>query len=342
MSTMPQLDLAKYRLVLQPRETLSLPPYKGSTFRGAFGTVFRRVACMCGANVTEHQPRCFYSHVFETPRDASLADLPQTAQMPHPFVLEPPLEDQRIYTPEDQLAVHLILMGQAIEWLPYFVFSFEELGRLGIGARRGKTRLLEVASLAGAEAVPVFSGTDRQFLSPGQPVTVDTFWQSVPLVASIDVEFHTPARLVSKGRLRHELEFSLLFGALLRRLALLMMAHGGGGSLTLPTGHPIDAIAILRYFFDRHAQRPEDRRALLDAFDLAANVNVETQHLRWHDWERYSNRQQTRMTLGGVLGRVRYVGELGPFLPYLRLGELIHVGKNSAFGLGQITAEVVA
>jgi hypothetical protein len=81
---------------------------------------------------------------------------------------------------------------------------------------------------------------------------------------------------------------------------------------------------------------------LLDAFELAANVNVQAQHLRWHDWERYSNRQQTRMTLGGVLGRVRYVGELGPFLPYLRLGELIHVGKNSAFGLGQITAEVAA
>ena len=277
---MSQLDLAKYRLVLQPRETLSLPPYKGSTFRGAFGTVFRRVACMCGANATEHQPRCFYSHVFDTPRDARLADLPQTAQMPHPFVLEPPLESQRIYTPEDRLTVHLILMGQAIEWLPYFIFSFEELGRLGIGARRGKTRLIEVDSLAGAEAIPVFRGTDRQFLSPGQRIAADTFWQSMPPVKNIDVEFLTPARLVSKGRLRQDLEFSLLFGALLRRLALLIVAHGEGGSLPLPTGHPINAVAILRYFFDRHAQRPEDRQALLDAFDLAAKINVGAQHLR--------------------------------------------------------------
>ena len=58
------------------------------------------------------------------------------------------------------------------------------------------------------------------------------------------------------------------------------------------------------------------------------------QELRWYDWERYSNRQEVRMRLGGFIGRVTYRGDLGEFLPYLLLGMYTHVGKGATFGLG--------
>lgn len=132
---MPDLELAKYRLVLQPVEPLCLPEYKGSTFRGGFGHVFRRVACACGVETSVHQRSCLYAQVFETPRDDGLPELPRTAQVLHPFVLEPPLEHQRVYTPGERLAVHLVLIGRAMDWLPYFVFAFDELGRVGVGQR---------------------------------------------------------------------------------------------------------------------------------------------------------------------------------------------------------------
>ena len=64
---MAGLELAKYRLVLRPLQPLALSEYKGATFRGGFGTVFRRVACACGSGATVHQQRCLYAQVLKHP-----------------------------------------------------------------------------------------------------------------------------------------------------------------------------------------------------------------------------------------------------------------------------------
>jgi hypothetical protein len=34
---------------------------------------------------------------------------------------------------------------------------------------------------------------------------------------------------------------------------------------------------------------------------------------------------------------VTFAGPLGPFLPYLRLGEQVHIGQGNTFGLGRYT-----
>jgi CRISPR-associated endoribonuclease Cas6 len=333
---MATFELARYRFVIEPLETLMLPEYKGSTFRGGFGTVFRRVACACGKEATAHHRSCLYAQVFETPRDDTLPALPATVYIPHPFVLEPPRETQRLYAPGEHVILHLVLIGRAIDWLPYFVFTFEELGRLGLGQGRGRYRLTEVCGLHGTDMTPVFSGATRRFFDPGQRVTLEALWQPDLSGDTVDVELLTYTRIVGKGHLRESLDFPLLFGAILRRLALLMYAHSSGGTLPLPAGPSLDTVAFLHYFYDRYAQRPEARTAIRDAFALATQVRTVAQQLHWSDWERYSGRQDTHMKLGGVRGTVRYGGPVAHFLPYLRVGEYIHIGKNTAFGLGQI------
>jgi hypothetical protein len=40
------------------------------------------------------------------------------------------------------------------------------------------------------------------------------------------------------------------------------------------------------------------------------------------------------MTLGGVVGPWRLEGDLGPLLPWLQLGQWLHLGKNATMGLG--------
>ncbi|MCI5167907.1 MAG: CRISPR system precrRNA processing endoribonuclease RAMP protein Cas6, partial [Candidatus Electrothrix sp. GM3_4] len=58
----------------------------------------------------------------------------------------------------------------------------------------------------------------------------------------------------------------------------------------------------------------------------------------WRELPRFSGRQQQWMKFGGLLGSVSWQGrveDFRPFLPYLAIGEWIHVGGKSSFGLGK-------
>jgi len=90
-------------------------------------------------------------------------------------------------------------------------------------------------------------------------------------------------------------------------------------------------ISSLSYF--HCGQRLEvDFRGLIDQ---AAAVQIATAETHWEDWERFSTRQKKRIAMGGLVGRVTYQGDLGPYLPLLSAGEFIHVGKGNVFGNGQ-------
>lgn len=67
----------------------------------------------------------------------------------------------------------------------------------------------------------------------------------------------------------------------------------------------------------------------------AAEIKVSENNLHWFDWERYSRRQDAAMKFGGLKGKTSFTGDLGPFLPYLRLGEAVNVGQATTFGLGR-------
>jgi hypothetical protein len=128
---------------------------------------------------------------------------------------------------------------------------------------------------------------------------------------NLKLSFLTPIRLRVQGDLQGGVSFEMLIRSLLRRLWQLTQVHGGGGP-------------------------GFDHRALIER---AKGVSVVRSQLWWLDWTRYSGRQKTRMQLGGLVGEVAYgfgdVETLSEFLPLLLAGELLHVGKNTTFGLGR-------
>ena len=41
------------------------------------------------------------------------------------------------------------------------------------------------------------------------------------------------------------------------------------------------------------------------------------------------------MMLGGFIGTISFKGDFKEFVPFILLGEYIHVGKGTSFGLGK-------
>ena len=298
-----KIRYARFRLDLTAIDRLRLPPYKGSTFRGAFGHTCKRLVCVkrdldCATCLI--CDRCVYYYVFETPFSGA-GDARGYAFAPHPFVVEPPEETREIYEPGDELRVGLVLVGRALDYLPYFIYAFEEMGRRGMGVERGKAALQRV--LAGGQCI---YQTDTGQLEPDYPVCAGPP-DGEAVGTRLRLRLHTPIRLKAAGRYTSRLDFALLVRALLRRTSDLARFHCG-------------------------AELDLDYRPWIER---AAEVSAVATTLRWHDWERYSQRQEQKMKLGGLVGEVEFAGEWAPFLPLLRLGADLHVGKGTGFGLGR-------
>ena len=302
--------------VFRAEEPLRLPAYKGSTFRGALGHAFKQVSCAlrrehCDTCLLKH--RCAYSVCFETPVPEGAEIMRRYPSAPHPFVLEPPADDRQLYESGEELAVRLWLVGSAGEYLPYFIYAFDEMGKRGLGRDRGKAVLTRVET--GADAACLYT-EETQNIS-GKPEC----WNAATIEARVEdlrgkplkIYFETPMRVKSENRLTESCTMSVLAPSLVRRL------H------------------TLAYFFCG-ASWTKDIGALLD---LSAQVDTLEENVQWMDWTRYSARQDTTMQLGGFIGEALYSPVPAPLLLYLCWGEALHLGKGSAFGQGKYQIHAV-
>lgn len=286
-----------------------LPPYKGSTFRGAFGMALKRVVCavknkQCDACMLFS--RCVYARVFEN----CAVDAPSArmASAPHPYVIEPALETKARYAEGDSFNFGLLLFGEFNELLPYFIYAFEVMGESGIGKQikdrqRSRFRLDSVT----VDKTAIYDPQEKKIR---KTVAASEVLLEAPPETSQEIEliisFKTPLRLKFENHLKADLPFHLLVRAMLRRISSLFNTFGNG-------------------------EPKLDYRGLIAR---ASDVKTVASTLRWFDWERYSSRQDQAMLMGGIVGSVTYRGKLAEFLPLIALTEKFHIGKQTSFGLG--------
>ena len=308
--------VARYRFSLRALEDTCLPKYKGGMLRGGFGNVFKRAVCIhrdwrarqCAACLL--QSRCAYAYVFETlpPPDVEITD--KLSDAPRPFVLEPPLDRRTDYRAGDLLPFGLVLVGQGIPYLPYFIAVFQALGEAGLGKERGRFQLQQVEAVhpLTGDAITVYRAADGFArdcdLSVGY-AALETAAGMLPQ-DRLNLRFLTPVRVKYDGDYVAEPPFHVLFRNVVRRVSWLSYFHCG--------------------------ERWEaDFPALIAAAERVETVRLET---TWVDWGRTSTRQRQDMNLGGFVGEAEYEGDLAPFLPLMLLGSLVHVGKACTFGHG--------
>lgn len=326
-----KLPFKKFELHIIPEEPLILPSYKGSTLRGGFGNVFRKIVCAIKSKDCKDcllKEKCIYSYIFETSPSSDTKIMRKYKSVPHPFIIEPPLERKHAYTPEDNIKFGLILVGRAIDYLPYFIYTFDELGRIGIGKGRGRYKLKTVKALnekvvdfntpisakAGIQddsAVIIYDSetkTLKSFKSSNLNLEFETLNLSSNDSKSLTLNFLTPTRIIYNSHLAFDLEFHLLIRQLLRRISMLLYFHCGIDLSTL------------------------DFKGIIEK---SKDVIVKQKSLKWYDWERYSFRQDTRMKMGGFIGEITFEGNIEPFMPLIKACEMLHVGKGTSFGLGK-------
>ncbi|WP_440941152.1 CRISPR system precrRNA processing endoribonuclease RAMP protein Cas6 [Immundisolibacter sp.] len=304
------LPVARYRLHLTADTAVRLPAYAGSTWRGALGHALRRTVCVTDMRDCPDcllYRSCVYPYVFETPPPERSEKLRKYPAAPHPFVIEP-WPDCREVAPGDAFGVDLVLIGRAQGQLAYFIEALRRAGQGGIGkgATRGEGRyvLTSVEQEAAGWQVIYTSGGRLEPQAAQTPAIP-------PLPAGrVRVELSTPLRLkVAEDLVTPErLRFRDFFSTLLRRLSLLSYFH---------TDTPLDA----------------DFRTLVQAAEVVALSDAD---LQWHDWTRYSARQDALLRMGGLVGTFTLPGAaLAPFWSWLWLGQWTHAGKGAVMGLGR-------
>jgi CRISPR-associated endoribonuclease Cas6 len=123
----------------------------------------------------------------------------------------------------------------------------------------------------------------------------------------VKLRFLTPARIKYNGKFIDDANFEIVIRNLLRRLSSIAEVHCG-------------------------EKWELDWKGLIERSKEIKTVNSD---LAWKDWERYSQRQDTKLKMGGFLGDIAFEGDLAEFMPYLKLGEFLHIGKGTVFGLGK-------
>lgn len=302
-----KFKIARFKFCLKATSEIRLPLYKGSVLRGGFGVIFKKVVCAIRKKECREcllYRRCIYAYIFETPPPEDSEILSRYTKIPHPFIIEPPLETKRDYQEGEEITFTFIIIGKAIEYLPYFIYTFDELGRMGIGKGRGNFQLSSVRLED--------SKTDNRLIYSDREKTISKFeirgFEFDDISTShLALNFITPARIIFNETLTIDLEFHHLIRTLLRRISSLSYFH---------CGERLDI----------------DFKGLIERAKEIKTINRE---LRWYDWERYSTRQKTRMKLGGFKGKITFESDLNEFIPFLRIGEIVHIGKGTAFGLGK-------
>ncbi len=314
-SQLSSLWVARYRLRLRPRVPLVLPHWgRGAILRGALALTFRRLVCHDMTLACRECPLrsdCPYPEVFETAPPPGSDRLRNFSDIPRPFVFDPPEDPRATFGPDDSVSFGLTLVGRATRHLPYFVAALQALADEGMGPRRARFVLEAIEALdASGSSVAVYrEGESSMTLAAPSVRASDLMQAGDEARVAVALRFTTPVDLRDGGRPVARPEF----GPLVRRLR-------------------DRAAALAAFFCDAPIEVAFKRIG-----SVADSVRLLEDRTHRLEIDRRSARTRQRHDIGGFVGKARYQGEaIGGLMPLIRLGEVIHVGKHSAFGNGRL------
>lgn len=326
------LPIIRLEIEMQATQPVELPDYAGSTFRGAFGTALKNGSCLLeGENRCGKQCRqpdaCAYGSLFETPMpDTALERLQASQYAPHPYLIRP-LSPGSFLFPGDPIRFELRLLGRVGQRaVPKIAEVARRMGSQGLGKGRndgqGGTELVALRDFDSGEVVYDAESDEQNMgaIRRLRPNLAPNDTDNNPDIRGVRITADTPLHLLFRGELIEEPDFGEFVYQSVDRLHQIASCFATSPGRALSTLPKPDAVAA------------DARSADVETVETDADLV---------EFNRFSHRQDKKHPLKGVRGTWTFEGDVGPFLPALRIGELLHIGGKTSFGLGAIDVEVL-
>ena len=314
-------------LTLEAAEPATLPPYLGSTIRGALGHLLRAALCEgagCGDECQQPEA-CRYYSLFEQNREGAkpllllappppgLEEIALGGPVNLPYRSGAPRRTERIPTlrceagwkfgPGATVQFGLRLMGVASNALVAIV---EGVARWGLALGGAQFRLASARDTSGQMLY------DRRL--PAVPV-------QTPSVRCLRTENESP-----------------------RRIRIVFLSPVVFKLERAPTFSPEEfAGRFFEHSIGRAVQMYHTCSGIRPPWVEAPLVRAEMVGHRLYHYElpRHSFRQEKWLDFDGVVGYIDLAGDLGAGMPWARAAEVLNFGQKATFGLGKVRVLVL-
>lgn len=300
-----ELPIARYRFTFELTSSLEMPIYAGSTLRGVFGHALKDLICTCG-QPEKHTSNCPYNSIFNTTQ-SELTDLSQKNSPPQSYLFEPQPRGKSHYAAGEHYHFDMVLIGHSRLLLSLIISALQLAFQRGVGSAQGKGKLIDVAIEHQQTWQSIY--VDHRLIRHNNALMLPESYSN-----NVQLHFQTPLRLQQKGKILRpeQIQASHILRQLMRRLSSLSQL----------------------YF-------PQAIQADFASLKQNAEETPSQAQWTWQNWQRYSNRQQQNMQLGGVIGHITLCQLTPEFATMLYIGQWLHIGKETVFGLGKYQLQAV-
>lgn len=223
----------------------------------------------------------------------------------NPYMIIPPKTCgiKNIVEQGEELNFEFILLGNAVKYAYSLVMALQNICRYGLGAQRYPFCLSRIINSQDHRIL----WWKENYYGAGANHTKLRCYGLEDVTCAV-VRFCTPLRIRRKGQLLTSISFLTLIRNIISRLDAITERYGG--------------------WLDKN----EAERLMT----LTTEIKMTKEDLRLVYLERYSNRLKEKMDLSGLLGEVEFRGKLTPFVPWLHAAQILHIGRNTTFGMGRI------
>lgn len=299
-----RVDFVRVRFQLEFQEACALNLARFLGLRPLLGRVARQYLTSDGAEGLRR-----YKLLFEPEAVSDPVAVRKFQKPAPPFVLMLTPFPPATYDVGETFSLEMLFLGTSIPLIGDFLEILVQLGRSGLVDGASQFDVVEVCASGedGVSQTVWRAGTSPGSVAPPLDSLGSWLERQWPEGWPLTLQFVTPTRLLSNGRLLRRPTFPQVFPFMLRRVTSMVYAHA--------ECEPWVDLDLL--------------------FQATEEIVSGKRSFEWHDWKELGEHRSLRQ-IGGFTGSISLAGDtLTEIYWVIALASLFGIGKGAAFGAGR-------